>query len=165
MPMKLVSFTYSLHRNDGLAKRVLKENYQSSTMFLKDDRTKLLFKWLMPWNSYLKAIAIYLKLKLEKHFVHFPPKIMPYARCWKSHPFLEIVTIKFSWMETFCSMEVELTWFALWNEAVEGYLLFKKRNINGAWRSGLRRLLIRAEDWQVGKLFVKTLFVDENFHS
>ena len=40
------------------------------------------------------------------------------------------------------------------NGAVEGQLLFKERGISGAWRSG-----------HVSKLYVKTLFISENFHS
>ena len=32
---------------------------------------------------------------------------------------LEIATIRFYWMETFCSAEVELTWLGLWNEEME----------------------------------------------
>ena len=43
-------------------------------------------------------------------------------------------------METFCSIEVELTWMGLWNEAVEGQLLFKERSISETWRSGEKTL-------------------------
>ena len=43
-------------------------------------------------------------------------------------------------METFCSMEVDLTWMGLWNRAVEGQLLFKERGISEAWRSGEKTL-------------------------
>ena len=50
------------------------------------------------------------------------------------------MTFKFSWMKTFCSMEVELTWMGLWNGAVEGQLLFKERSISEAWRSGEKTL-------------------------
>ena len=79
------------------------------------------------------TVAIYLKLKLKERFVKFPPEIMPCACCSKSLPYLEIATLKFSKMDTFSSVEVELTWIGLSNGAVEGQLLFKERRISGAW--------------------------------
>ena len=70
----------------------------------------------------------------------FPPEITPCACCWSvgNHVhFQELATIKFSLMETFFSMEVELTWMGLWNGAVEGQLLsVKQRGISVGWRSG-----------------------------
>ena len=79
--------------------------------------------------------------------------------CWKSQSFLkEKATFKVCWMETFCSMEVELTWMGLWNGAVEGQLLFKEKRHQ-------RSLAIRREDtWHVSKLCVKTLFISKNFY-
>ena len=59
-----------------------------------------------------------LKLKLKEQFVKFPSEIMPCACCWSvgnHNHFKESAALKFSWMETFCSMEVELTWMELWN--------------------------------------------------
>ena len=51
------------------------------------------------------------------------------------------------------------------NGAAEGQLLFKERRISGAWRSGLRKA-VRVEDTgYVSKLYFKTLFNSENFHS
>ena len=54
----------------------------------------------------MKAVAVYLKLKLKEQFVKFPPEIMPCACCWSvgnhSH-------FKERLRHTFCSMEVELT--------------------------------------------------------
>ena len=74
---------------------------------------------------------------------------------------LEIVTFKFSWMETFCPMEVELSWLGLWNGAVEGQLLFKERH---QWS-----LVMSIEKGcegrrHVSKLYIKTLFTSEDFH-
>ena len=47
----------------------------------------------------MKAVAIYLQLKLKEQFVKFPPEIMLCACCWsdgKSQSFLiEIATFKF----------------------------------------------------------------------
>ena len=43
-------------------------------------------------------------------------------------------------LETFCSMEVELNWMGLSNGAVEGQLLFKESGISKAWRSGEKTL-------------------------
>ena len=121
---------------------------QSSTMSIKADRTKLLFKLLMPWSSSVKAVAVYLKLKLKEHFVKFPPEIIPCACCWKSQSFLEIATFKFSWMETFCPMEADLGWDY-------GDIEWQHR----------RGLAIRIEKgcegkrhWTLSKLCVKTLF-------
>ena len=57
----------------------------------------------------MKAVAVYLKLKLKEQFLKSSPEIMPCACCWESQSFLEIATFKFSLIGTFCSMEVELT--------------------------------------------------------
>ena len=62
----------------------------------------------------MRAVAAYLKYKMKEQFVKFPLEIMTcmclLLECWKSQSFSrEIVTFKFSLMETFCSMEVELT--------------------------------------------------------
>ena len=96
----------------------------------------MLFKLLIPWSSSVKAVAIYLKLKdicivsSGNHAMCLP------LECWKSQSFLvEIATFKYTWMETFCSMEVELTWMGLWNGAVEGMMLFKERGVSGAGQS------------------------------
>ena len=113
------------------------------TEYVKDDRTKLLLKLLIPWSSFVKTIAVYLKQKLkEQNFCDVSSDAMCLLlECWKSQPFLrEIAIIKFSWMETFCSMEVELTWMGLWNGALEGQLLFNERGISGGWRSGQKAL-------------------------
>ena len=56
---------------------------QSSTMSVKANWTKLLLKLLMPLSSIVKAVAVYLTLKLKEQFVKFPPEIMPCACCWK----------------------------------------------------------------------------------
>ena len=61
--------------------------------------------------------------------------------CRKSQTFSrEKATLKFFWMETFCSMEDELTWMGLWNGAVEGQLLPQERSISRAWQSGQKTL-------------------------
>ena len=76
----------------------------------------------------------------------FPPETMPCACSWSvgnhSH-YKEISTFKFSRMETFCSVEVELTWMGPGNRtlksgAVEGQLLFNFKE--RAWRSGQKTL-------------------------
>ena len=72
----------------------------------KADRTKLLEV------SSVKAVADYLKLKLKEQVVKFHPEIGPCACCRKSQSFLEIATFNF-FLETFCSMEIELTWMGL----------------------------------------------------
>ena len=96
-------------------------NSQSWTMSIKADQTKLLFKILMPWTSFVKAVTIYWKLKLKEQCVKSVPlEIMPCACC--SNYNVELMTLKFSWMETFYSVEVELTLMGLWNWAVEGQL-------------------------------------------
>ena len=45
-------------------------------MSVKDDRTKLLLKLLILWSRSVKAVSVYLKQKLKKQFVFFPPEIM-----------------------------------------------------------------------------------------
>ena len=50
-------------------------------MSVKDDRTKLLLKLLIPWSSFVKAVLVYLKQKLKERFVMFPLEIMPCACC------------------------------------------------------------------------------------
>ena len=94
----------------------------------------------------MKTVSVYLKqnwLK-EQNFCDVSSEnhaMCLLLECWKLQPFLRgIVTIKFSWMETFCSMEVELTWMGLWNGALEGQLLFNERGISGGWRSGQKAL-------------------------
>ena len=62
-------------------------------------------------------------------------------------------------METFCSMEVELTWM--------GTLKWSRgRTIVVQGERHQRSLVIRREDTgYVSKLCVKVLFISENFHS
>ena len=61
--------------------------------------------------------------------------------CRKSQSFSrEKATFKLFWMETFCSMEDELTWIGLWYGAVEGQLLLQERSISRTWRSGQKTL-------------------------
>ena len=38
----------------------------------------------------MKAVAVYVKLKLKEQLVKLPPEIMPCTCCWKSQSFLEI---------------------------------------------------------------------------
>ena len=52
----------------------------------------------------------------------------------------EKATLKHFLMETFFSMEDELTWMWLWNGAVEGQLLLQERSISRTWRSGQKTL-------------------------
>ena len=47
----------------------------------------------------MKAVSVYLKLKLKEQFVTFPPEIIPFDCCLKSQYFnffLEIASFKFS---------------------------------------------------------------------
>ena len=69
----------------------------------------------------------------------FPPGMMPCACCWSAVS-REKATLRLFWMETFCSMEDELTWMGLWNGAVEGQLLLQERSIIRTWRSGQKTL-------------------------
>ena len=64
-------------------------------------------------------------------------------------------------------IQIFLSWHG-WdflNGAVEGQLLFKKRGISGAWRSGSRKAVMAEDTGHVSKLCVKTLFTSENCHS
>ena len=61
-------------------------------MSVKADWTKLLLKSLVPLKSIVKAVTVYLALKLKEQFVTFPPEIIPCACCWKSQLFYEIAT-------------------------------------------------------------------------
>ena len=63
--------TCSLHKDGGSAIELWRfhKNWRSSTMSVKDDRTKLLLKILIPWSSSVKAVSVYLKQKLKEQFV------------------------------------------------------------------------------------------------
>ena len=96
--------TYSLHKNGSFANELWRfyKNWRSSTMSVKDDRTKLLLKLLIPWSSSVKAVSVCLKQKLKNQFVMFLQKSCQVKclllECWKSQPFLrERATIKLSW--------------------------------------------------------------------
>ena len=66
--------------------------------------------------------------------------------CRKSQSFSrQKATLKRFWMETFCSMEDELTWIGLWNGAVEGQLLLQDRSISRTWRSEQKTLNMWAD--------------------
>ena len=51
-------------------------------MSVKDGRTKLLLKLLIPLSSSVKAVSVYLKQKLKDQFVMFRPEIIPCMCCW-----------------------------------------------------------------------------------
>ena len=127
-------------------------------MSVKDDRTKLLLKLLIPWSSSVKVVSVYLR---------FPEIGRNHAmclqlECWKSQTFLrDMATIKFSWMKTFCSTEVKLTWMGLWNGALEGQLLLKDGGISGGWRSAGQKTLNMWENRVLKHcLSLKTLISD-----
>ena len=161
---------YSLHKDGSSANELWRfhKNWLSSTMSVKADRTKLLFNLLIPWRSSVKAVAVYLKLKLKEKFVKFPPEIMPCACCWswKSQSVLREIAPHSNFLEwrRFAQWKLSrLGWdFEMPNGAVKGQLLFKKRDINGAWQS---RHWQKTLSRHVSKLCVKTLFISENFHS
>ena len=79
----------------------------------------------MALRSTVKAVAVYLTLKLKEQFVKFTLKIMPCACCWKSQSFLEIAT-------TFKFLEWRR--FSQWklDGDFEILLLFKERGNSGA---------------------------------
>ena len=78
--------TYSLHKDGGSANKPWRfhKNWLSSTMSVKAERTKLLFKLSIPGTNSMKAVAVYLNLILKEQFVKFPPEIiyMPCGCCW-----------------------------------------------------------------------------------
>ena len=66
----------------------------------------------------MKAVVVYLKyIEIERTVCEIFSgnyAMCLLLECWKSQPFLrKIATIKFPSMETFCSIEVELTWMEL----------------------------------------------------
>ena len=68
-------------------------------------------------------------------------------------------------METFCSMEVELAWMELLNEAVQDSCCSRRGALAELGNQDQRKA-VRAEDTgHLSKLCVKTLFTSENFHS
>ena len=115
--------------------------------------------YLMPWSSSVKAVEVYLKLKFKEQFVRSVlRKLCHEVVAWRELEFtwnwnwnwknslwsqfsgnhaicllleLEITTFKFSWMDTLCSMHVELTSMGLWNWAVEGQLFRGERHEKG----------------------------------
>ena len=89
----------------------------SSTTSVKADWTKLLLKSLTPLSSIVKAVVVYLTLKLKEQFAKFLPKIMPCTCCWKSQSFLEIATT-FKFLEWRRFSQWKLNWLG-WDFEME----------------------------------------------
>ena len=110
----------------------------------------------------MKAVVVYLILKLKEQFVKFPPEIMPCACCWieLAHAVLEITII----FNRECDIQIFFNRDVLLNGSLvdlDGTLKWSRGRIvvvQGERRQ--RSLAIRTEDTagHVGKLCVKTLF-------
>ena len=154
--------TYSLHKDGGSAYKLWKfhKNWRSSAMPVKDDRTKLLLKLLIPWSSSLKAVSVYLKQKLKEQFVMFLRK----SCLVLAVGVLEITTIfkRDGNNKFFLNGDILLN--GSW---VDGTLkLSLRRSVVVQGERHQRRLAIRTEDTRhVSKLCVKALLISENFHS
>ena len=115
--------TYSEHKDGSFANELWRfhKNWRSSTRSVKDDRTKLLLKLLIPWSSSVKTVSVYLKQNLLKE-QNFCDVSGNHAMClllewWQLQPFLrEIATSNFLEWRRFAQWK--LIWLG-WDFEVE----------------------------------------------